>query len=66
MEMYISEGCFCFRDLLKYEDKKVANYSSMVIYNILLGSPDIRSVVENCNEILEILIDHAMEDSEFA
>ncbi|XP_021941723.1 ataxin-10 isoform X2 [Zootermopsis nevadensis] len=53
-------------DLLKYEDKKVANYSSMVIYNILLGHPDISAAVENCKEILEILIDHAMADSEFA
>jgi hypothetical protein len=65
-EFYILEECFCSRALLKYEDKKVADYSSMVIYNILLGCPEISSVTESCEEFLEILIDRAMEDSEFA
>jgi hypothetical protein len=51
---------------LKYKDDKVANYSSMVIYNILLGCPDLIAVVEEDEELLEILIDCAMKDSEFA
>ncbi|PSN51316.1 hypothetical protein C0J52_15777 [Blattella germanica] len=53
-------------DLMKYEDDKIANYSSMVIYNILLGCPDITTAVEDYKEMLEILIEHAMKDSEFA
>ncbi|XP_069682108.1 ataxin-10 isoform X2 [Periplaneta americana] len=52
--------------LLKHEDEKVANYSSMVIYNILLGCPNISKAVEDYKEMLETLIDHAMKDSEFA
>jgi hypothetical protein len=51
---------------LKHEDAKVANYSSMVIYNILLGCPDIRTVVEESKEMLEILLDNAANNSEFA
>jgi len=51
---------------LKYEDKKVADYSSMAIYNIVLGCPDIRSIVADYNGILEVLIDNAVKDSEFA
>ncbi|PNF25240.1 hypothetical protein B7P43_G13869 [Cryptotermes secundus] len=51
---------------MKHEDVKVANYSSMVIYNILLGCTDIRIVVENSKEILEILLDNAAKNSEFA
>ena len=51
---------------MKYEDKKVANYSSMAIYNIVLGCPDIRSVVEDYDGILELLIGNAVKDSEFA
>jgi hypothetical protein len=51
---------------MKYEDVKVANSSSMVIYNILLGCTDIRSVVEDSEGILEILLDNAAKNSEFA
>lgn len=51
---------------MKYEDVKVANYSSMVIYNILLGCTDIRTIVEDSKEILEILLDSAAKNSEFA
>jgi hypothetical protein len=51
---------------MKYEDAKVANYSSMVMYNILLGCADIRTVVEDSKEILEILLDNAAKNSEFA
>jgi hypothetical protein len=53
-------------DLLKYEDKKVANYLSMAIYNIILGCPDIRSVVADFDGILKLLLDNAVNDSEFA
>jgi hypothetical protein len=51
---------------LKHEDKKVANYSSMAIYNIILGCPDIRSVVADYDGMLELLTDNAVKDSEFA
>ena len=51
---------------MKYEDKKVANYLSMAIYNIILGCPDIRSIVADYDGILELLIDNAVKDSEFA
>lgn len=62
----IKETYFYCRTLMKHEDAKVANYSSMVIYNILLGSTDIRTVVEDSKEILEILLDNAAKNSEFA
>lgn len=52
--------------LMKYEDVKVANCSSMVIYNILLGCTDIRTVVEDSKEILKVLLDNAAKNSEFA
>jgi hypothetical protein len=51
---------------MKYQDAKVANSSSMVIYNILLGCTDIRTGVEDSKGILEILLDNAAKDSEFA
>lgn len=66
LSCYISEEYFSFRHLLKYEDSKVANYSSMAVYNIVLGCPDIRSVVADYDGILELLIDNAVKDSEFA
>ncbi|XP_067001630.2 ataxin-10 [Anabrus simplex] len=51
-------------NLLSYKDEKVANYSSMVMYNILLGCPDLS--MDQGTQLLEILIDHAMMDSEYA
>ena len=51
---------------MKHEDEKVANYSCMVVYNILLGCPDITSTIEDYKQLLEVLIEHAMKDSEFA
>jgi hypothetical protein len=51
---------------MKCGDQKVANYSSMAVYNIILGCPDIRAVVADCDGILELLIDNAVKDSEFA
>lgn len=53
-------------DLMKHEDDRVGNYSCMVMYNILLGCPDITSALEDYKQLLEILIEHAMKDSEFA
>ena len=52
--------------MIKHEDNKVANYSSMVIYNILLGCSDVTDVVEGYKELFETLIENAMKDSEFA
>ncbi|KAJ9591935.1 hypothetical protein L9F63_001537 [Diploptera punctata] len=57
--------CKLLLNLVKHEDNKVANYSCMVIYNILLGCPDITPAVED-SQLLEILIQLAENDSEFA
>lgn len=47
-----------------YEDSKVPNYAAMIVYNILLGRPDLH--VEVTTEVLSALINLSMNGSEFA
>ncbi|XP_049787414.1 ataxin-10 [Schistocerca cancellata] len=49
---------------LQHENQKVASYSSMVIYNVLLGHNQISEDIDAAG--LEIIIDRAINDCEFA
>lgn len=49
---------------LQHENHKVASYSAMVIYNVLLGHTKISADIDTTS--LEIIIDRACKDCEFA
>lgn len=50
--------------MTKSNSSKHGNCTAMILYNIVLGSPEL--IVEHDMELLEALIDHSLRDSEFS
>lgn len=56
---------FSNRKMLASKDVKLKNFSAMVMYNILLGHPDLCAPKPHGIDLLGTFLKHAVMDSEF-